>query len=203
MSVAATAKALHPLKIIGRMLHGGTRIANAFCRFGSEWRMEAAMRNHFFRFARAAVACILAMTAMTASADDTARINNLESELQRLRTQVAEQNRRIQRLEAQIEQLGGVRIPDPDGLARSDTAAKDKVHPTGPQPWHSAKTWEQVAVGMSQAEVIAILGDPTAVEAVDNYKTLFYSDGAAGGDISGHVNLKDDLVVAIKTPASR
>lgn len=161
------------------------------------------MRLRFFRFVLAATACILAMGAVPARADDGARINNLESELQRLRTQVAEQNRRIQRLEARLEQLGGARIPDPDALARSDSAAEDKVHPTGPQPWHTSRTWEKVAVGMSQAEVIAILGDPTAVEAVDNYKTLFYSDGAAGGDISGHINLKDDLVVAIKMPASR
>lgn len=153
--------------------------------------------------ALAAAACVLSMSAMPARADDSARINNLESELQRLRTQVAEQNRRIQRLEAQLDQLGVMGTPGPAGLSRAEGAASGKPRAAGPLPWHASKTWEQLAVGMSETEVIAILGDPTALETVDNYKTLFYSDGAAGGEISGHVNLKDDLVVAIKAPASR
>ena len=161
------------------------------------------MRLHLSRFTLAAAACILAMSALPAHADDGARINNLESELQRLRTQVAEQNRRIQRLEAQLEQLGGVSIPEPGARSREEAATNGRPRQSGTFPWHSARAWDRVAVGMPQADVIAILGDPTAVEAVDNYKTLFYSDGAAGGDISGHINLKDELVVAIKPPASR
>jgi hypothetical protein len=156
-----------------------------------------------FRNFVVASALSLAMNALSARADDAARINNLESEMQRLRTQVAEQNRRIQRLEAQLEQQGGVAIPDAASRARADDSTNGKPRPAGPLPWHSPKVWDQLAVGMSQAEVISILGDPTALEAVDNYKTLFYSDGAAGGEISGHVNLKDDVVVAIKRPASR
>ena len=92
---------------------------------------------------------------------------------------------------------------DPATIARASAPASDKPQLLEPLPWHSAETWKRVTIGMTQQDVTAILGDPTAVEAVDNYKTLFYSDGAAGGSISGHVNLKDDLVVAIKRPASK
>lgn len=155
------------------------------------------------RIALAAVACVLALTVGSAQADDTGRIAYLESEIQRLRTQLAEQNRRIQRLEAQLEQMGGATMTDPRRPISVDGPDNGRPAASGPLPWHSSEAWEQLAVGMSQSEVIAILGDPTALEAVDNYKTLFYSDGAAGGEISGHVNLKDDLVVAIKVPASR
>ena len=155
-----------------------------------------------FRNLLAATVWVLALAALPASADDSTRINNLESEVQRLRTQVAEQNRRIQRLEAQLEQ-GAMDIPDYKSGRRTESATPDHAAVEGPLPWQSPDAWQRVAVGMSQLEAISILGEPTAVEAVDNYKTLFYTDGAAGGDISGHVNLKDGLVVAIKKPASR
>lgn len=155
-----------------------------------------------FRNLLAATVGVLTLVALPASADDSTRINNLESEVQRLRTQVAEQNRRIQRLEAQLEQ-GTVAIPDYKSGRRPESPASDHAAEEGPLPWQSPEAWQRVAVGMSQLEAISILGEPTAVEAVDNYKTLFYTDGAAGGQISGHVNLKDGLVVAIKKPAAR
>lgn len=155
-----------------------------------------------FRNLLAATICVLAMPALSARADDSTRINNLESEIQRLRTQVAEQNRRIQRLEAQLEQ-GYIAVPDYKAGRRTESATSESAVPAGPLPWQSPEAWQRIAIGMTQEEAITILGEPTALEAVDNYKTLFYSDAAAGGDISGHVNLKDDVVVAIKKPASR
>ena len=160
------------------------------------------MTPNAFRNVLAATVCALAMSTLPARADDSARISNLESEIQRLRTQVAEQNRRIQRLEAQLEQ-GTVAAPDYKSGRRTESATPEDPGTEGPLPWRSPEAWQRVAIGMSQDETIAILGEPTAVEAVDNYMTLFYSDGAAGGEISGHVNLKDDLVVAIKKPTSR
>ena len=155
-----------------------------------------------FRNVLAATVWTLAILALPAQADDSVRINYLESEIQRLRTQVNEQNRRIQRLEAMVEQ-GAIVVPETRAGRRMESAAPDNVAAPGPLPWQSPDAWKQVAIGMSQEETITILGEPTAVEAVDNYMTLFYSDGAAGGEISGHVNLKDGLVVAIKKPASR
>ncbi len=160
------------------------------------------MSPNLFRNVVAATACALAIPALPARADDSARINNLESEIQRLRTQVAEQNRRIQRLEAMLEQ-GAVAVTDYKTGRHTDSATSDNAGTEGPLPWQSPEAWQRIAIGMSQAETIAILGEPTAVEAVDNFMTLFYSDGAAGGEISGHINLKDNLVVAIKKPASR
>ena len=160
------------------------------------------MSPNVLRKPLAACVCALALSTLPARADDSARISNLESEIQRLRTQVAEQNRRIQRLEAQLEQ-GAVAVPGYKAGRRTDASAPANGEIEGPLPWQSPEAWQRIAIGMSQEEAIATLGEPTAVEAVDNYMTLFYSDGAAGGEISGHVNLKDGFVVAIKKPASR
>ena len=62
--------------------------------------------------------------------------------------------------------------------------------------------WDRVAKGMSAEQVIAILGEPTAAESVDGFKTLFYRGLAPGGaTLSGLVNLRDDRVVAVVKPA--
>jgi hypothetical protein len=54
---------------------------------------------------------------------------------------------------------------------------------------------------MTQDEVVKVLGVPTAIQSVDNYKTLFYKGVAAGGRaVDGLVNLRDERVVAVKKP---
>jgi len=164
------------------------------------------MNKTQFHSALIATACVVATTLLPAPAraDDAARIRNLESEIQQLRTKVAEQDRRIQRLEAQLEQRTDAAVPDYKTDRRPEPATTGTSPPSGPLPWHSPEAWERIAIGMSQVEVAAILGEPSVVEAVDDYKTLFYSgSGVDGRVINGHVNLKDGRVVAIKKPASR
>jgi hypothetical protein len=71
-------------------------------------------------------------------------------------------------------------------------------------PWHSPAAWDRIQKGMTVEEVSAILGEPTAVESVDSYKSLFYRGSTpAGVTVSGHVNFRDDLVVAVSKPGSQ
>jgi hypothetical protein len=137
-----------------------------------------------------------------AHADDAARVSRLESEIQQLRTQIDEQNRRIQRLEAELgRRSGGASTPRQPKPATDGTPAR-RPAATGPQPWQQRAPWARVAKGMSAEQVIAVLGEPTAVESVDGFKTLFYRGAnAAGATISGIVNLRDERVVAVVQPA--
>jgi uncharacterized membrane protein len=136
-----------------------------------------------------------------AFADDVARISRLESEIQQLRAQIDEQNRRIQRLEAELARRSGG--PPSGAASRLEDGDKRINRPaaTGPQPWHARANWERVAKGMSAAEVATILGEPTAAESIDGYKTLFYRGVTpAGATLNGLVNLRDDRVVAVVRP---
>ena len=159
--------------------------------------------------ARAAFAAALALTAIAfnpgpARADDAARIRNLESEIQRLRTQLDEQDRRIQRLEAELERRGGMAPPDWRTAPPAARATTRSGQAAGPLARHSSEAWDRIAKGMTQEEVVKILGEPASVEATGNLKSLFYREAAAdGGSVNGHVNLKDDRVVAIKKPVAR
>lgn len=159
-----------------------------------------------FRSLVAITACALAIVLLPAPsrADDATRIRFLEAEIQKLRTQLGEQDRRIQRLEAELERRGSTTAPDLNTRRPADPATIESPKAAGPLPWHSAEAWDRIAKGMSQDEVTGILGAPTEIEAVDTYKTLFYRRVTAdGGAISGHVNLHDDRVIAIKKPASQ
>lgn len=156
------------------------------------------------RFAFAAIACFLAISLLPASsqADDATRISFLESEIQKLRTQLGEQDRRIQRLEAELERRGGVAPPDWRTERPAAHAPTKGSEAPGPLTRHSPEAWDRIAKGMTQEEVVKILGEPTGVESVDDYKTLFYREVMADGEpISGHVNLREDRVVAIRKPA--
>ena len=152
---------------------------------------------------RRGIACVFFAIAVASSAraDDAARVSRLESEIQQLRSQLDEQNRRIQRLESELARRSGAG----DAPQRPKAAASDKRQATspatGPQAWHAPAPWARVAKGMSAEEVIAILGKPTAVESVDGFKTLFYrGTSSAGADIRGIVNLRDERVVAVVQP---
>ncbi len=154
-----------------------------------------------------AIACAALMGAATiipvrAFADDSARISRLETEIQLLRTQIDEQNRRIQRLEAELQRRAGAPAPLPQPGNRASGTRADPGAPTARLPWHAPGAWDRVARGMTAEEVKAILGEPTAVEALESFKTLFYRGTLPGGAIlSGLVNMRGDRVVAVKKPA--
>lgn len=142
-----------------------------------------------------------ALYAGNASADESSRISQLELEIQRLRSRIDEQHRRILALEDELNRRtnrGPIEmIPHP----RDDRAGSDGRAANEPQPWHAPETWARVAKGMTVAEVMAILGPPTAIQSVDAYMTLFYRGSVAGGGaLSGIVNLRDERVVAVNQP---
>ncbi len=157
------------------------------------------MRGH--ALLRCAVFAIVLGVAGPACADEGARISRLESEIQLLRSQIDEQNRRIQRLEADLARRSGTA---PSSAAPKPAGDDKRVRPpasTGPQPWHAAAAWNRVEKGMTTEQVTAILGAPTAAESVEGFKTLFYrGTTVAGATLDGLVNLRDDRVVAVVKP---
>jgi hypothetical protein len=150
---------------------------------------------------RCAIFALAAMSAGPASADDGARISRLESEIQQLRAQLDEQDRRIQRLESELARRSGTPPTSAAAKIGTDDRRTSRAAVTGPQPWHARANWQRVAKGMSAEQVTAILGEPTAVESIDGFKTLFYRGATTGGaSLNGLVNLRDDRVVAVVPP---
>lgn len=153
-------------------------------------------------------ACVMLQSvAMLASpvaafADDATRISQLESEIQQLRRQIDDQNRRIQRLEDALAlrsgSAAGASLP-----RRSPSTAPPAQSPTNVrQLWHTPDAWARVSPGMTSVQVTAMLGPPTSVDGMDSLKTMFYRGTTPDGvQLSGLVNLRDDRVVAVNKPA--
>jgi len=151
---------------------------------------------------RCAIFVIVATVAAPALGDDGARISRLESEIQLLRTQIDEQNRRIRKLEADLARRSGTAPASPASPRTGGHKRSSQPAPAGPQPWHAAGAWDRVAKGMTADQVTTILGTPTAAESVDALKTLFYRGSTpSGASLSGIVNLRDDRVVAVVKPS--
>lgn len=141
------------------------------------------------------------LVAPSALADDAARISRLETEIQQLRSQIDEQNRRIQRLEAELARGSGTPAAAPRPRPRIGEMRTDAAPASGPQPWHAAPAWERVKPGMTEAEAVAILGPPSAADSIGALKSLFYRDVPGRPELQGHVNLKDGRVVAVSKPS--
>jgi hypothetical protein len=157
------------------------------------------MASRFAIFVTLAASCGWSTQAFGA---DESRISRLETEIQQLRAQIDEQNRRIQRLETELARRAGASAAEPPRPKSAAVVQAESPAPKGRQPWHSASAWDRVAKGMSVQQVTEILGRPTAVESVEALKTLFYRGSAPGGAVlQGHVNLRDDRVVAVARPA--
>jgi hypothetical protein len=151
---------------------------------------------------RALAICLATVpVAPSARADDAARIGRLETEIQQLRSQIDEQNRRIQRLEAELARAAGAQADAPRPRPRTPGTQAGAAPASGPQPWHAAAAWERVKPGMTEAEAVAILGPPSAADSIGALKSLFYRDAPGRADLHGHVNLKDGRVVAVNKPA--
>jgi hypothetical protein len=151
---------------------------------------------------RCAIFAIAATVATPTLADDGARISRLESEIQQLRTQLDDQNRRIRKLEAELARRSGTAPARPASPRSAGDPPASRPALAGPQPWHAAAAWDRVAKGMTAEQVTAILGAPTAAESVDLLRTLFYRGSTpAGASLSGMVNLRDGRVVAVVRPA--
>lgn len=159
--------------------------------------MQKAIRN----------ACVMAhslamlVSPVAALADDATRLSQLESEIQQLRRQNDEQNRRIQRLEDELGRRPGSAVGTNQPRRSSSAVPLAQSPTTTRQIWHTPEAWVRVAPGMTSVQVTAILGAPTSVDAVDGLKTMFYRGTTLDGmALSGIVNLRDDRVVAVNKP---
>ena len=138
-----------------------------------------------------AVFLVLAVlpTLLLAQSQDP-RVDALEQQTTDLKKTVAEQEQRIAELEKTIKALQAILAPLP------------KPIPSPTPAWQSASSWNMIKPGMSEAEVVAILGPPSRVQSVTDMRTLYYEPGPKSTTtLAGSVTLMDDRVTASTPPA--
>jgi outer membrane murein-binding lipoprotein Lpp len=135
---------------------------------------------------------LLALCLPCTAADDF-KVIELEQDVIELERRVEELSRQVAQLQ-QRTAAAATRPPTP-GPA-----------PAGSAPWLSAANWGRVRAGMSEFEVIDILGPPSSVRGApeSESRTLMYAmEIGSSAFLSGRVDLKDRRVVEVQVPALR
>lgn len=133
---------------------------------------------------------LLACLPLSAIADDL-RVSQLEQEVRRLERQVMALSRRL------------------DELQRPTfTNARPAAPAVPPQPagdeWIDAAKWQRVKPGMSELEVVGLLGSPTSMREEKGERVLLYAlEVSTSGFLSGSVTLRDRKVARVQTPVLR
>jgi hypothetical protein len=150
------------------------------------------MEKSLMDIRRNLIVLFLAMLAAPARAEDSEILRQLKNDVAGLTEVVAEQARRIEKLEHALSA----------GLDAADRSTKYAATPAvAAPPWHSANNWGRVKDGMSESQVAAILGQPTTVKNLYEFKTLFYEGEVRGsGVVNGNLGLKDGRVWQINIP---
>ena len=138
------------------------------------------------------VVCILGLLAWSSiglAQSQDSRIDQLEEETAQLKATIAEQGHRITELENTLKALQAVLTPVP------------KPIPPLTPPWQEPSNWTLLRPGMSEAQVVEILGPPSGVEAETDVRILLYETGSSAvRTFKGSVTLIDDRVTAAQPP---
>lgn len=137
---------------------------------------------------------LLLATAPFAVADDF-KVIKLEQDVRNLERQVRELSRQVAELQ---------RSPGRSGDPSLSSIDRQAPMMTGTSPWLDAKNWQRVQIGMSELQVIDILGPPTSLRgdgAGASSQTLFYAlEIGPTSFLGGQVKLEDRRVVHIEKP---
>ena len=137
---------------------------------------------------RIAIAFLCFLPLALPAADD-GRINYLESEVRNLQRQVSSLSRRLDQLDTRPAAPVQQRAASPSPAATASNA------------WIDASRWQKVRPGMSELEVISLLGPPTSMREQDGGRVLFYAlEVGTSGFLGGSVRFRERAVAEVQTP---
>ena len=139
-----------------------------------------------------ALLVVLLSFSAVAADDDTYRLMKVEQDVRNLERQVQTLTRQLDDLRMQ-QSRAGERIPS--ARASSAPAAASST------AWLEATRWDRVRTGMSELEVIGVLGQPTSMRQDGDTRVLLYAmEIGSSGFLGGSVELKDRAVTAVNKP---
>jgi hypothetical protein len=142
------------------------------------------------------VVILLAMTQSAHAAPiDEFRISDIEQQMRNLQSTVREQARQI----AALQQRDGRSNNTPSTNATATAADNSK------QRWLSVSNWQKLKSGMSELQVLEILGAPTQIrnDTDGNRQLLYAMEIGRSGFLSGRVVTQSGAVKAIELPTLR
>jgi len=135
------------------------------------------------------LAALLVLAPMSAWSSDESRLSFLEQEVRNLQRQVQSLSRQLDEVRTR---------PDRPSSPRASAVPAPS---TSSDPWINATKWRRVQPGMSELEVIELLGPPTSMREEDGARVLLYAvELGPAGFLGGSVRLRDRAVVEVRAP---
>jgi hypothetical protein len=132
----------------------------------------------------------LLLMPLTAVAADEQRLSFLEQEVRNLQRQVMTLSRQLDELRTR-----------PDRAPSTTSAATRAASPVSSDQWLDGKKWRRLIRGMSELEVIGMLGPPTSMRTQGNERVLLYAmEIGSSGFLGGSVTLRDRAVSEVRPP---
>lgn len=142
------------------------------------------------------MALLLIAATHSAAAQDDYKVIKLEQDMRNLERQVQELSRQLNDAQRQIAQLGGRPAPR-TGHATPVAAGTSTA-------WLDVENWDRLRQGMTELQVIELLGPPTSMRAEGDARTLFYAmEIGSNGFLSGTVRLEGRKVEDVQKPTLR
>jgi cell division septum initiation protein DivIVA len=144
----------------------------------------------------ALLAAPLLATNALAQDDVTYRLMKLEQDVRNLERQVQTLTRQLDELRQQSARAGERGAPDTRPAAAPAAASSTA--------WLEAARWDRLRKGMSEMEVIGILGPPSSMRQEGDARVLLYAmEIGAANFLSGSVEFRDQAVSEVHKPALR
>lgn len=135
------------------------------------------------------LAALMGMSLASMAADDL-RVSQLEQDVRDLQ-------RQVQALSRHIESQRVVPPAASQGASQPRDAARTGTAPA----WVDAAKWQRIQPGMSELEVIGILGPPTSMREEQATRLLLYAmEIGTSGFLVGSVSLRDRSVDSVRKP---
>lgn len=128
---------------------------------------------------------------LLANAADDGRVSFLEQEVRNLQRQVMALSRRVDELSAR----------PPSAAERLEPRRNSKEPDTSAERWLDSGKWRRLKPGMSELEVVSLLGPPTSMREEGGSHVLFYAlEIGSSGFLGGSVKFRDRAVSEIRNP---
>lgn len=146
------------------------------------------MKNAGFLFP-----CLMGMS-LAAGAADEYKVSQLQQDVRDLQRQVQALTRQLESQRLQPAPLPGSPVKPTNALPPA----------SGVPAWVDAGKWQRLMPGMSELEVISVLGPPSSMRTADAERVLLYAlEIGSSGFLGGSVTLRDRVVVGIQKPVLR
>ena len=136
------------------------------------------------------LAALASLPAASWAADDQ-RISFLEQEVRNLQRQMQAVTWQLDQLRNRVEPAA----PSTPGRTGAVTATDEL-----PQ-WVDASRWRKLRVGMSELEVVGMLGKPSSMRDEEGGRLLLYAlEIGSSGFLGGSVKVREHAVVEVRPP---